>query len=138
MPMRMEMDASEVTDAIDKLLENVHALPDDFATELTDWQAEDMRRKYPETDRPDENTAETDVYPRSRTWHKPPTGQPPGRPPTQHYRSSFLRVPRGARPKSPTGQRSGFRSGRPILRSELFESLSMRISELLRRAKLME
>jgi hypothetical protein len=133
MPMRMEMDASEVTDAIDKLLENVHTLPDDFATELTEWQTEDMRRKYPETDRPDENTAETDVYPRSRTWHKQPTGQPPGRP----RRSSFLRVPRGARPKSPTGQRSGFRSGRPILRRELFESLSDRIGELLRRAKLM-
>jgi hypothetical protein len=132
MPMRMEMDASEVTDAIDKLLENVHALPDDFADELTEWQAEDMRRKYPETDRPDENTAETEVFPRSRTWHKRSTGQPPGRP----RRSGFLRVPRGARPKSPTGPRSGF-SGRPILRRELFESLSDRIGELLRRAKLM-
>jgi hypothetical protein len=136
MPMRFEMDASEVTDAIDKLLENVHELPDEFGLELTDWQAEDMRRKYPQTDRVDENTVETDVYPRSRTWHKQPTGHPPGRPPGQ-YRSSFLRVPRGS-VRSKTGTRSMVHSNRPILRPELFESLSARIGELLRRAKLLE
>lgn len=122
----IEIDASEPLDALDEMLAALEALPEQFADELTEWQVEDMRRRFPQTDQPDNKTAETEVFPRSRTWRKPPSGRHGGR------RSTFLRVPRGTRPKSYGGK---FRSTRPILRAELFDKLSDRVGALLQQLK---
>ncbi len=54
----------------------------DVPAELTAWQVEDMHRKYPNTETPDDRTAETDIWPTSRlaltkerrkviVWHRP-------------------------------------------------------------------
>ena len=134
MPGKIDIDASEVDDALDDILAAIEALPEQFAEELTTWQTEDMHRRFPQTDQPDPNTAATDVYPRSRTWHRPATGNPVGRP----RRSTFLRVPRNNpsnRAAPHGGRQTGVHSTRPILRHELFEQLSDRIGDLLTRLK---
>ncbi len=59
------------TSAIERRLQDMAARiaefgKSDIPTELTAWQVEDMHRKYPNTETPDEHTAETDIWPTSR------------------------------------------------------------------------
>jgi hypothetical protein len=94
----------------------------DMPQGLTDWQVQDMRRKYPETSveevSNEESNASTMIYPRSRTYaqrhphrghpvaiHKPVLSSMP------HMKHSLLR--------------------HPILRPELFDMLLSRMSALL-------
>jgi hypothetical protein len=38
----------------------------DIPAELTAWEVEDMHRKYPNTETPDDHSAETEIWPTSR------------------------------------------------------------------------
>jgi hypothetical protein len=120
----IDVDDSAVATAIDNMLGQLKAFPDKMAVELTDWQTEDMKRRYPNVERPDEHSVETDVWPRSRlsSQHHRPTsrrlGRPPGNP--QHARAL----------KPMPGPRRGV-STRPILREELWDQLVARMGELL-------
>ena len=85
--------------------------------ELFNWQAEDMRRRYPEVEEPDPWTSVTHVYPRSRKSgqrHTVPRARMGAR------RRPLLRV----RPQSPGAKR-------PLLRPALFEKLAERMQRLM-------
>ena len=49
---------------IERAIEKMKVVP--VPAELTAWQSEDMRRRYPETDTINPTTAMTTIYPRSR------------------------------------------------------------------------
>jgi hypothetical protein len=88
-----------------------------IAQELHNWQAEDMHRRYPETEEPDPRTVVTRIYPRSRKErrHRPRVGR--ARP-----RRPMVRIRRGV----------SLGGKRPILRPELFEKLGDRMARLMR------
>jgi hypothetical protein len=108
-------------DALDRRLQMMidrcaHA-GDLMATELEAWQVEDMRRRYPNIQRPDQNTAVTLVWPRSRVVQRP----------EKHRRAAVAR----ARRVRGGGRRLAY-STRPILREELFDKLSDRMAAMLK------
>jgi hypothetical protein len=98
---------------------------------LSAWQREDMHRQYPNQEHPDNKTAMTRIWPRSRAstegrFHpkRPPTGRPRGRPKGVKtgqgrviVRRTRMRLIKGAK--------------RPILRPELFVKLRERMAQLL-------
>jgi len=89
--------------------------------QLVVWQTEDMNRKYPNIQKPDEKTAFTLIWPRSRL-----SGQRE-RTRGQRARAFSLRnlvIPR-PRVVTPAG------STRPILREVLFGTLCLRMRTLL-------
>ncbi len=53
-------------DKLQGMLDRIAGLEDAIAQELTDWQVDDMNRKYPKTDQTT-GAASTVIYPRSRT-----------------------------------------------------------------------
>jgi hypothetical protein len=106
----------------DKLAAQVEALHHDMPDELTAWQVEDMRRKYPNiavTQAPHQTTAETDIWPRSRQEGNRKQRRAAFKQP-KRYRLSGNRVVRSAR--------------RAILRPELFAKLQQRMSALIKKA----
>ena len=109
-------------DAVDRRLQMMidrcaHA-GDLMATELEAWQVEDMRRRYPNIQRPDQNTAVTFVWPRSRVVQRP----------EKHRRAAVIARARRVRGG---GRRLAY-STRPILRAELFDKLSDRMAAMLK------
>jgi hypothetical protein len=88
------------------------AFPQTMADELTNWQTEDMNRKYPNTTLQN-NEATTTIWPTSRL--------------PQKKRQAQLRKPPIRRPQP--GPR--IKSKRPILRPELFDKLDARMVALL-------
>jgi hypothetical protein len=118
-------DTSAVTKAIEGAIAGLEDLKPEIPVELTNWQIEDMRRQFPNTETPDENTAETDIWPRSRSSaaHRPSTGIAIGRP----------RGTGGRRIAAPRIVNKGevIHSARPILRPELFQKLCERMRALL-------
>ena len=86
-----------------------------IGTELYNWQAEDMRRQFPEIEIPDPRTFVTHIYPRSR---KQRTKQP------AHTRGRRMR-----RPVLHIRRTGGKRR---ILRPELLEKLEDRMAKLLK------
>jgi hypothetical protein len=127
MSIKIEADTSDVTDALAHIQQEIAKLPDTFAEELTSWQREDMHRKWPNTERPDAMTAETDIWPHSRLelagLYKHSTGRPIGRPPGSGT------VRRGHQAQHAAGGR--VHSTRPILRPELWDRLMDRFDKLL-------
>jgi len=108
-------------DALDRRLQMMldrcaHA-GDLMAAELEAWQVEDMRRRYPNIQRPDQNTAGTLIWPRSRVVQRP----------EPHRRAVVAR----ARRVRGGGPRMAY-STRPILRDELFDKLSDRMAAMLK------
>src|SRR5262245_55510803 len=110
-------------DALDRRLQMMidrcaHA-SDLMAAELEAWQVEDMRRRYPNVRRPDQNTAVTLIWPRSRVVQRP----------ERHRRVAvarrLTRRPSGGGGRMPS-------STRPILRQELFEKLCDRMTAMLK------
>lgn len=89
-----------------------------MSLELFNWQAEDMRRRYPEVEEPDPWTAVAHIYPRSRKQR--PT-RPRARGQGRATRRPMLHI---RRPKM-----SGAK--RPILRPELFEKLCDRMQRVM-------
>jgi len=108
-------------DALDRRLQMMldrcaHA-GDLMAAELEAWQVEGMRRRYPNIQRPDQNTAVTLIWPRSRVVQRP----------EPHRRAVVAR----ARRVRGGGRRLPY-STRPILRDELFDKLSDRMAAMLK------
>jgi hypothetical protein len=89
-----------------------------IAAELEAWQVEDMRRRYPNIQRPDQNTAVTLIWPRSRVVQRP----------EKHRRAAVIARARRVR----SGGRRLPYSTRPILRDELFDKLSDRMAAMLK------
>jgi hypothetical protein len=89
---------------------------------LTDWQTEDMRRKYPETQTDTSNSemvsTSTMIYPRSRTYEQ-----------THPHRGHAVAKKRPVLSSMPRLKTSTLRH--PILRSELFDKLLSRMSAML-------
>ena len=86
----------------------------DMPQEFLRWQIDDMNRQYPNLEQPDDKSAYTMIWPRSRTWM-------PGR--------------RRQRGKPRPLRRSPVIKGRqkPILRPFLFDDLSERMEVLMYR-----
>jgi hypothetical protein len=91
---------------------------DQIAAELVAWQIEDMRRRYPNVQRPAENAAVTLIWPRSRIVDKPRRDR-------RRAIVTSKRVRGG-------GRRLAY-STRPILRVELFDKLKDRMMTMLKR-----
>ena len=91
---------------------------------LTDWQTQDMHRKYPETEIdpsvPDQVSATTMIYPRSRTYEQ-----------THPYQKKMhpVAVRKPVLSAMPRLRQSVMRH--PILRPELFDKLFSRMVALL-------
>jgi hypothetical protein len=113
------VDAEERLTAMQQLVQNFGH--EDMPQELESWQREDMHRHFPNTDTPNYVTAETSIWPRSRTYEK------------THRAFSLPR--RLQRPLSPRPRLIGATgkpgSERPILRPELFDKLCSRMAELM-------
>jgi hypothetical protein len=118
--MDIDVDSSAVDTALASMIDNLAKLPQDIQVEMVAWQSDDMHRQYPNLELPDDNTFETDIWPRSRL-SKPhrPTGRPRGRPPGRLV----------AQNKTSTGRRAP--STRDILRPELWDALVDRMHGLL-------
>jgi hypothetical protein len=115
------------TEAVEKLLESMDERVKTFGTTempqgLTDWQTEDMKRKYPETeakqDSEEEYSAETMVYPRSRTYER-----------THPHRMHVVIKAKPVLSSMPRLIKSTMRH--PILRPELFDKLYSRMVAML-------
>lgn len=91
--------------------------------ELHDWQAEDMKRKFPNTEDPSFLSSETTIWPRSRTYDKTHKGRT-----YQQRRRPMSALPRLVG----TLGRPGV-SRRPILRPALYDKLVERMGELMAR-----
>jgi hypothetical protein len=111
----------EGAEAINKTLDTMAANIDqlgkqDMARELTAWQSEDMRRRFPNTSQDDDKTVSTEIFPRSRLSKK--------RKPrlfTKPLQQVYAK-PRGVKVIGST---------RPILREELWTRLCERMSALM-------
>jgi len=63
----VDLDTSGIDRCLQRMVDKIAEFgKTDIPTELTAWQVEDMHRKYPNTETPDEHTAETDIWPTSR------------------------------------------------------------------------
>ena len=92
------------------MLDRIAGLEDAIVQELTEWQVDDMHRKYPKTDA-STGAASTTIYPRSRT--------------NTPRRRAIARAR-----KSRTGTSRGITHQRPILRAVLIELLQARMKAL--------
>ena len=91
--------------------------------ELEQWQIEDMHRQYPNVEQPNYVSAETTIWPRSRTYermHK-----------KREARERLFRRPLTPLPRL-VGNfgRSGTSMSRPILRQALYDKLAERIQRM--------
>lgn len=115
------------TEAVKKLLDSMKERVETFGKEempqgLTDWQVEDMHRKYPETaaEQPlkDEYVAYTMIYPRSRTYEQ-----------THPHRSHPVAKRKPVLSSMPRLVKSALQH--PILRPILFDMLHSRMAAML-------
>jgi hypothetical protein len=97
---------------------------EDMPQELENWQRDDMRRQFTNMETPNYVTAETRIWPRSRTYDKTHRERPlPKR----------LRRALTSRPRLIVGATGVPSSQRPILRPELFDKLCARMADLMER-----
>jgi len=120
--MHIEMfGLDEIARTIDSMSKQIEQLgKSNMADELTAWQAEDMRRRYPNTKQDDDKTVSTEIWPRSRLSEQ-----------RRKQRSRPLRI--HVAPRTGTAGGTPVHSARPILRSELFTTLVERMDALLAR-----
>ena len=93
---------------------------DTIPGEMIKWQAEDMKRQYPNLGQQDAETYYTEIWPRSRTYIKP-------------LRIKNLVTLRRKPLTTLTKGRAGVTSVRPILRDELMQKFIDRMANLLNR-----
>lgn len=110
------LDASDVIDSLASMEEKLKNFPNEMGQELTNWQTEDMRRRYPNTS-VNANVAETDVWPTSRTAEQP------------RQRRRVARTLGKSSSGTPVVRAAG--AIRPILRPELYDKLVARMDKLL-------
>jgi hypothetical protein len=123
----------------DKIVERLNAMTasidvfgkTDMPQGLTDWQVQDMKRKYPETDLEenigDEVSATTTIYPRSRTYDQTHPYQHRPAHLMHHVVATAVRKP--VLSSMPRLKHSIIRH--PILRPELFDMLFSRMTAIL-------
>jgi hypothetical protein len=63
----VSVEANGLIEKFGSMIKKLGEFPKHMGDELTDWQVQDMHRHYPNTETPDENTVETDIWPTSRT-----------------------------------------------------------------------
>jgi hypothetical protein len=114
--LHISIDVAPLLERFERMEERIAGFGSvDMPTELTEWQEEDMNRRYPNTVVPDSKTALTHIWPRSRLSE----------------RRSYERT-RERRRRPSLSRAPAFRGGtRPILRPELFERLCQRMAALL-------
>jgi hypothetical protein len=105
------LDIGQLAQTLDSMAAQLAGFPQEMADELTSWQAEDMRRKYPNTVLRG-NEATTVIWPTSRL-------------PQKKTRTMARLAARRAVPRVRIKRR------RPILRPELFERLDERMVRLM-------
>jgi hypothetical protein len=123
MGLEFTADVSPLERTYADMVQQLHDFPQQMAQQLTDWQREDMNRRWPDTVMPTPHSVQTSIWPRSRLVEHHATGKPRGRPKgakTLHLAKSV---------KGPTGRI--LQSQRPILRPELFDKLDARMVKLL-------
>jgi hypothetical protein len=123
----LDIDVKIPEDAFKRFQDRVAVFPEQLAAELVTWQVQDMHRQYPNIDRPDQFTAETHVWARSRLtaeWHrqhrKPRSSRYLGRARRSQLQARVRQYVRGQQ-----------RSTRPILRPVLLEKLEDRVQMLI-------
>jgi hypothetical protein len=121
--LEISLDVSSLVERQEAMVKKLEEFPKRHMTaELTAWQTEDMRRRFPNTKMPDEHTVETDIWPSSRTARVVERDQ--------KKINAILRARKTAnRPRLGAVRRIG--TNRPILRSELYEKLVTRMDELM-------
>jgi hypothetical protein len=118
MSLEILIETGAIEERIEKMQQKLQVVP--VPAELTAWQSEDMKRRYPNTEQMAPTAARTMIYPRSRrdaTWLKKKRAAPRQKP---LLRGKATRI-------VPTG------SNRPILRPALFERLRERMNEMMAR-----
>jgi hypothetical protein len=111
------IDASAMLGRIDAVVERLEQFgPTDMSAGVTEWQREDMNRRYPKTETPDSRTAFTRIWPRSRLSDERRVVQRQ-RPRRTGRPLPMLKAPRGGE--------------RPILRPELLQAFYARMRALL-------
>jgi hypothetical protein len=63
--IEVHVDLSKLDKRLEGIINDIAVFPPKMAQELTDWQVEDMHRKYPNTSL-EGNVATTGIWPRSR------------------------------------------------------------------------
>ena len=116
MPLEISIDTNAAEGRLGKMLNTLQTVP--VPAELTLWQTEDMHRKYPNTEELNQTAARTLIYP--------------------HSRRARVRKTIGSLIKKPTHRvmrRTAATPGhrRPILRPELYDKLSARMNDMMRR-----
>jgi hypothetical protein len=127
--LKFECDPSLLIRSLDDLEGRLAELTEQMPEELTQWQLQDLQRKIPDTEVPEDNTAFTMIYPRSRFSepHKP----------LAVHRPFYLRrgrAPKLRRPISSAPRQTRRPSTRPILRPELYVKLCERMMAMLKKA----
>jgi hypothetical protein len=110
--------AQQIAATFASMLQQVEKLgKEQIAAELTEWQTQDMHRKIPNTKQEDDVTVTTEIWPRSRVTM--------ARDLLRKKRHTVVQVtPRSA---------GAAAHHRPILRSELFDMLCVRMAALMNR-----
>lgn len=120
--IKVDVDLSGFTASLDNMVKQLNELPQEMAGQMTEWQTEDMNRKYPNTSfgtAGNVSTAETDIWPRSRKDLAQPKRRLPVRALRRRQREKRAR---GTMPSPST---------RPILRQSLWTQLVTRMTRLL-------
>jgi hypothetical protein len=116
MPIQITIDSTAVENTVNDMIDQIYAVPDRLEIVVHNWQTQDMHRRYPNVERPDDKTVETDIWPRSRISrpYKPRgtgRGRPRGHATTREKRRWY------------GGKRRPGKSTRPILRPALWDKL---------------
>jgi len=118
----IEADTAPVLATFDKMIGQLHRLPNDMHDEMQAWQTEDMKRARPNIEQPDQHSVMTRIWPRSRRQSK------------DRGKKGSRKAQRRIVPAALTGI-APQRSGRPILRPSLYELLVERMRNLLASVK---
>jgi hypothetical protein len=120
--LEISLDVSGLVERQEAMAKKLEEFPKQHMTvELTAWQTEDMRRRFPNTKMPDEHTVETDIWPSSRMARVVERDQ--------KKINAILRARKTAnRPRLGVIRTH---TNRPILRPELYEKLVARMDELM-------
>ena len=118
MTFEIKVDADKTLQQFDALTKNIADLETQMPATFTDWQREDMHRKFPKVDGSGESISTT-IYPRS-----------------QLRRTKNLTGGQSVRRRSAiaAGRPGPGGSHRPILRPELFDQLCKRMLDMLKEA----
>jgi hypothetical protein len=113
MSLTISLDVSGLINRLNSMEAKLNEFPKHMADELTDWQTEDMKRRYPNTET-EENAVSTNIWPTSRVVER-----------DQKKINAILKN------KSRTRVVARAKGQRPILRPVLFEKLVQRMDDLM-------